>query len=331
MRKIFFKCIILFSCVFLIDFLFLPILIAYSLVSIDYDHYCFDKADILVLGDSHTQRSINSNYKGYPGKVINLSKTGNYTPINYLLYKSYRDDFPPPKIVIISTQMWMFESKTYLGNLFFLRNRDYSLEYLKELFSPREYFTRLKDLKINSVEFSDILKSFIFRIFIRSFTSKKNECIDVKSFIMDRNETVKNQTITSRLAPFKNQDFFDYRTEKFTRSSNINHLNNLYHEKLVSLLAQENVKVILLETPEYFGTTHSTLGKVQFYKDVLNNNLSGDLHLIKHDDFEMDTQNPAYFYDGGYGVLNSHMNINGVEIFQKQLAEKINKILKSDR
>jgi hypothetical protein len=100
-----------------------------------------------------------------------------------------------------------------------------------------------------------------------------------------------------------------------------------YLEKLLEEMDRDNVAVILVGLPDYYGTYKTNFERRDFildlkrwerkYKNVFfyNYNRSFKFPLKKKD----------YFLDGAYGLTNSHLSKIGAQVFNKMLIQDVKK------
>jgi hypothetical protein len=100
-----------------------------------------------------------------------------------------------------------------------------------------------------------------------------------------------------------------------------------YFMKLLDELDRDDVTVILVALPDYYGSFKTNFQMREFinqlksirpkYKKLFIYNYN------RPDQFPLD--NPDYFIDGGYGMTNSHLSISGAKVFDEMLCEDIKK------
>lgn len=324
--KIFVKLSILVGGLLFFDWMLYPRLITIIYDNLSANQYCFkQKADVLVLGDSHTQRSINPNFTDL-FDVYNFSKTGNYLPINYAIYAAYREFNPAPKYVVLSMEPWSFRDKPFLGNYFLVPNKSHGSRYIEEsMLEPKNYFSRLKEFKLNVIENAGFTTEFLLRLISRSLLKKEKECITGKSYVLDRNLSNRDNNIADIKRPghFKVTDY----DHSFSPFSEHNKINLKYFKLLIDQLAQDGVRLVLLESPRFIGASDSIGNVLQFYHDIerIIKNYN-NVFFLKNNFFKINHADPYIFYDGSWGNPNSHLNGKGAAIFNEQFFQWLNKV-----
>lgn len=298
------------SIIIFIDFFVVPKFFTFLLTRINFNYFCYEKADVLVLGDSHTERVLNSKLLG--NKIIqNFSDTGRYLDLNNYIYKEYRDIFPAPEYIVLSTQLWMFKSNSYIGSVTSLNNKKYREEFInKRFFNYSNYFNRLLHLKFNLVENGSFISEAMWRYGLR-LLKQKNHCISGQQdvFADGKNSNSIPNDLLDETRPYDRED---YLTGEYSPYSSLNEINYGYFKMLLDTFQKDGVKVILYETPEFIGSTKSISNKVHFYKDIekITQGYS-NISFVKHNDLGVDEQDPSNFTDGGYGRINSHLSKKG--------------------
>ncbi len=100
-----------------------------------------------------------------------------------------------------------------------------------------------------------------------------------------------------------------------------------YFEKLLEEMDKDDVKVILVALPDYYGTFKTNFERKDFalelkrwgwkYKNVFFYNYNRP--------YEFPLNKEVYFLDGAYGLTNSHLSKIGAEVFNKMLIEDLRK------
>ncbi len=167
------------------------------------------------------------------------------------------------------------------------------------------------------MEHASFTTEFLVRLASRSFLKESNNCITGKQYILDRNPASRENDLSGIKRP-ENFKVVEY-DESYSPYSTENQVNLEYFHLLIKKLAEDKVKVILLETPRFIGASDSVKNISTFYQDVetLTKNYS-NIFFLKSDFFDVDSRDPFIFFDGSWGNPNSHLNGKGASIFNQQ-------------
>ncbi len=304
-----------------IDYFAVPQLFSFLLQKIDYNYFCYKKADVFILGDSHLERVLNS--KLLKNKVIeNFANAGQSLDLDYYIYKEYRDKFSAPEYVVLSTQLWMFKTMSYIAYVTSLTNKEYRKQLIhKRFYNYSNYLNRLRHLKFNLIENGTFISEAIWRFGLRQL-KHRNNCISGQQDVFGNGKN-SNTIATEFLDGTKTYIKNDYLTSRYSPYHNLNEINYSYFIKLLDLFKSDGVKIILYETPEFVGSTKSILNKNKFYDEIekIIKNYP-KVTFVKHNDLGLDENDPSNFTDGGYGQINSHLSKKGADLADVEFVRK---------
>ncbi|MCP4149567.1 MAG: hypothetical protein GY757_17610 [bacterium] len=102
--------------------------------------------------------------------------------------------------------------------------------------------------------------------------------------------------------------------------------------KLLKELEKDNVTVILVGLPDYFGTFKTNFQRKAFVKEMkgFTKNYKNVFFYNYNRPDLFPLRNPDYFFDGGFGMTNSHLSQKGAEHFNLRLLKDIKKHYKRD-
>lgn len=98
-----------------------------------------------------------------------------------------------------------------------------------------------------------------------------------------------------------------------------------YFIKLLEELDNDNVTIVLVGLPDFFGSYKTNYQRDIFIKDlkILKRRFK-KLEVINYNrQYRFNLDNTAYFNDGGYGHTNSHLSQTGAAVFNKLLCEDL--------
>jgi len=99
----------------------------------------------------------------------------------------------------------------------------------------------------------------------------------------------------------------------------------LYLQGLLDALGRDGVPTFMVFIPEYIGSYETNFEQRRFKDDIRRLASSyPKVHVLDFDTPEkFDLMNLELFWDGGWGVTNSHLNDEGMRLFSRQLAAAI--------
>jgi hypothetical protein len=100
-----------------------------------------------------------------------------------------------------------------------------------------------------------------------------------------------------------------------------------YLEKLLEEMNNDNVMVILVGLPDYYGTYKTNFERRDFALDMkrLDWKYKNVFFYNYNRSFKFPLKKKAYFLDGAYGLTNSHLSKIGAEVFNKLLIQEVKK------
>lgn len=252
------------------------------------------KADVLILGNSHATYGIIPSSLNLEGKSsYNFSFNGAGPLFNYDLYNNYlRNCYYRPKLIIYTLSWTNFDSNR-LGRRI---SQDYKYMPWSKAFNISDKFYITSE--------SDILKRFINSIKNKYHAKQANKNIltEYDNGYLPNYGTYQQATHNNRIAV----------NDKTQISSLI---------ELIKLIKQDNIQILLVETPEYITGRKSV--SIEFnnniIKKIANDN---NIEFINYnDEYKSDIN-----YNSNYFTDWEHLNNLGAQEFTSLLAKDIRKL-----
>ena len=321
--KLFFRKVIIFVVIFLLlDMVLVPLFLVTSKKFVHSAYYEIKNADCLIFGASHSSFALNpSIINEYGLTAVNYSKGGHNSVLNYYLYEKYRKEFSPPKVVIISCPYFNFSAETDSETIFNLLSYSEFAGYM---------FSNIFEFKLKLFKYRKILSDMHTQIFKSIFSEKKP--IRKIGYLYDFSPELKNTNLTTNIQiPSDRVVYFkeDYVEDGYSKKDISNKEIIEYFHKLLKILQKDNVFVVLVEIPEYIGTRESILNKEIFYKEVKEEikEYTNTIFINQTEIESFDFEDKTLFFDGGYGLTNSHLSYKGsnqyTKILMNMLGDKI--------
>jgi len=286
-----------------------------------FKRYMKDKRfNTLIFGTSRTYEGIHPYYieKILGQKAFKETFQGKGPKYNYYFYRLYKKYAGTPKVVIYGVDYFIYtltSDRKYMARFdpkwmarFDIKNREKKINYFS---SP-----------LLLVEHKKKIDNFYNNILIRlkEKRSPDQESGSIQDFIDIQEYT------GADLPPKK---VITKRPPKFTRQFYPRSPGEEGHffMDLLDELDRDNVTVVLVLLPDYFGTYKTNFQRNDFiqhlktlkrkYKKLFIYNYNRPRR------FKLD--NPFYFIDGGYGNSNSHLSKKGAREFNNLLAKDLRK------
>lgn len=270
------------------------------------------KFSTLIFGTSRSYEGIHSYYieKLLGQKTFKETFQGKGPKYNYYFYQLYKKYAGIPEVVIYGVDYFIYTvtSDSKWMARFDIENREEKINYFS---SP-----------LLLVEHKEKIDNFHNNVLIRlkEKQSPDEGAESIQDFIDIRKYTgldfPNKKIVTKRPHKYKRQ-FFPRFPGKEGR----------YFMKLLDQLDRDNVTVILVALPDYFGTYKTNFQRKNFI---------GHLKTLKREKKKLyiynynrpqkfPLNNVTYFSDGGYGNSNSHLSKLGARVFNHMLAEDLKK------
>ena len=243
---------------------------------------------------------------------------GQYIDFHNEFYTCYRENFPPPKVILISTPIFMIR-KSDLAPKIYLMNKNQFKKY---------YFSRDNLLSLKLYEYHTLFqKTPVFLYHLLSGKRKK-----IHGYMEENHPELKKKSLnqiksykksTNRIVNYLDSDY------NFNTKNNQDQLNQFH--KILASMQKDGVSVFLIETPEYIGTQETYTERDAFYKD-LQEVISGYTNvtiITQKEIYEIDPTDRSLFSDGGWREINSHLSIKGSKIYTKSIINRITHQLRS--
>jgi hypothetical protein len=322
MLKTIYKITFLFTLLTTFDWFVIPFLTKISYSLIKNTPYCYEKADILAIGDSHLERAIYPDHNSSL-KIMNYAKPGNYQAVVYATYNDYIKNIgSPPKVLLLSAQAWMFKENSKIENYFHLSDKSYGKEYIAKLFSLKASWERFRNLlTTNFVGANKYLESSLLKL----FNNEQSLCVHPHQYSFEKNNRMAKSIVKDKKP--KSYHTLNYVNDGYHINEHLNIQNIIYFKKLLNLLEKDNVLTIFVEAPEFIGSSETFLGKDIFYSE-LEELISNRKKVIiwRNSEFSINPENKNHFYDGGWGITHSHLTPQSARLFTAELVEKITKL-----
>lgn len=267
------------------------------------------QTDVLIMGSSHAQESFNpkSLEEKTPWTFYNLGRARRNVYFNEYYSKFIYSQGHHPKAVVltISYNDLRETSRPYMVPQFVEDKRYFPLLY--------SFLMQKQWTQIRGFFYADLFSSSYRMTCSRMISWLKNKSRDVPYF-PDQSKGYRPDGTQLRAGPRPNSfakypyKVFDFQKESF--------------ERLLQFWQSKNVPVYVLDTPEFAGSRLSALEYdkyVETISSIAKNN--GAIFKSFNDPTKDWVQNSKNFRDGGWGRPNSHMNINGIQYFEKEFLQ----------
>lgn len=284
-------------------------------------HYAITRSDVLILGDSHTSFAFDpAVFADAQLSALNYSRGGHYAEFNEAFYAKYRQLYPPPKVVIISTPYFMFLNGSEANALIALLDwTDLTPYYLRHqsLLAPNFY------------QYGALFQESPL-YFTRWLSGDRNALITY-GYAADLDANFRTKDLTTLPPAVKTAPPIDYLRDGYSKEAWWNRGNLAAFRRLLAHLAADQVTVLLVETPEYQGTQDFVQGKAQFYQEI-----AAEVQAYPTVTFlpqtalpVLDAKDQTLFSDGGYGNGNSHLSYKGSQLYTKAVLELVERQLEA--
>jgi len=266
----------------------------------------------LIFGTSRTYEGIHPYYfeKEIGQKAFKESFQGKGPKYYYYFYQLYKKYAGIPKVVVYGVDYFIYN----------ITSDDRWLARFKNII-PREnidYFSPALLL----VKYKKTIDEFFNNLLI--LLKEKDDPDDWENYYDDFNhmQEYTGAALSGKGPQAKRPD--KYIRQFFFRFPGI---EGHYFEKLLEEMDRDDVSVILVGLPDYYGTYKTNFERRDFanelkrweqkYKNVIFYNYNRT--------YKFPLQKKAYFLDGAYGLTNSHLSKIGAEVFDKMLIEDLGK------
>jgi hypothetical protein len=277
--------------------------------------YVSDKEfSTLIFGTSRAYEGIHPVYieQELGEKAYKETFQGKGPKYNYYFYKVYKKYAGVPKVVIYGVDYFVYtviSDPKWMSRFDIDQTEEEKIDYFSSPLLLLEYKEKIDNFHNNVlIHFQELQAS----------RKKKEDCLQ-DFFDMDNYTGIEipdKKLIGKRPRRYERQ-FFPRPPGKEGR----------YFEKLIEELAADNVTVILVGLPDYFGSYKTNFEREEFllnlkriareYKSVYIYNYNRPRNF--------DLRNPDYFNDGGYGQTNSHLSKTGAKEFNRILCQDLKK------
>ena len=311
---------------FLVGFKVLDLLLPYAfLVGISVaevkSHYAIAPADVLILGDSHTSSALDPALFAHAHlSALNYSRGGHYAEFNEAFYAKYRQRYPPPKAVIISTPYFMFRNGSEANALIALLDwTDITTYYLRHqaLLAPNFY------------QYGALFQES--PLYVMRWLSGDRNALITYGYAADLDANFRTKDLTTVPPAVKTATPIEYARDSYAKDVWGNQGNLAAFQRLLAQLAADQVTVLLVETPEYQGTQDFVHGKAQFYQEI-----EAEVQAYPNVTFlpqsalpVLDPQDKTLFSDGGYGNGNSHLSYKGSQLYTEAVLQVVKRQLEA--
>ncbi len=318
----------------LFDFLAIPRIVL--LLNEHFDlrqYYCrVESADIIVLGDSHTSFAISPDVLRKKGhSCMNYSKGGHYNSFNYFFYKVYREKFKKPEFAIVSVPVFFLKAPDFEDLPRLTGSEGLRIMIEESSLDPASYAGMVGNLEVNLYKYRFALTEGVFWGLYGKIrgTGNRKALYTPIGYATNTNSSFRTETLLTnkRVQEIeKNWDgrYIDYPESDFYINSDENREKLRYFVELLDLLNKDGVKVLLVETPEYISTLRYVKNREDFYKGVsgIAAEYSNVVFIPQYEIKSIDNSKPELFFDGGKGVLNSHLSFEGSILYTEELYDR---------
>ncbi len=261
----------------------------------------------IILGTSRTLEGI---HPVYFSSLLNQNaykeaQFGKGPKYNYLFYKFYKKHCGVPKVLIYGMDYFMFNLDSrirWLHRFNHQENKDYFGNFLM-----------LLKYKKNIDDFTDIMLEKL-----KQGLGESGNLVPLRDFVkIQKYRGVDFEKI--RIDSERPDRFKHFRYHKFPG------VEGDYFLKLLEECQKDEVKVILVFIPNYYGTNVTNIQRQLFYEDIhkivkpFDNINIYNYNKIK----KFPLKNREYFLNGGYGLTNSHLSKKGAALFNRKFLKDI--------
>ena len=266
----------------------------------------------LIFGTSRTYEGIHPYYieEKLNQKAFKESYVGKGPKYNYYFYKLYKKYAGIPKVVIYGVDYFIYAvgSDPKWMSRFDINTGDEKIDYLSNPLLLVKYKKKI----------DNFLNNILIRLKVEMGPKISKESL--QDFIDIQNYTglmVKNKKLVTE--PYKN-----YKRQVYIRSPG---KEGDYFKKLLDELERDQVTVILVALPDYFGSFKTNLHRHNFVLHLreLKHKYKNLFFYNYNRPRKFPLNNTEYFNDGGYGETNSHLSQKGAKVFNERLVKDIKK------
>jgi len=261
----------------------------------------------LILGTSRTYEGIHPRYflEILGENVYKEAQPGKGPKYNYYFYQFYRKQVGIPYIIIYGVDYFTFNIES--GNRWLSR---FNYRSEADYFMPGMMLLKYKK-KINEF-IATVIES------LKTVLERKNNASTKKDFIEIQNYLGVNPK-KSNVISGKPEHFKRFRYHKSPG------IEGEYLISLLELFYRDNVTVVLVMLPDYYGTNLSNINKRIFIRDIRNlADGFSNIQLYNYNSIQkFPLDRTEYFLNGGYGLTNSHLSRKGAHLFNRILLDDI--------
>jgi hypothetical protein len=287
------------------------------------------EGDALVLGSSRARYAFAQNILSarLNHRVFKETQAGQFPKFNYFYYRNFRAKMGPPKFVFYGLDYFVFEKKSAPGQVARL--------------GP---VVRLETLEPRGAvnEASPLLSrvSWLFRL--------KPEIDEYAAYIIgldredgpeadpDETASTKRETGAMRRAvpprPVQGPAIARPARWRLRPYRPYPGVEGSYLKALLDDLDKDRVWTFLVIIPDHEGTNAVNYETLKFRRDM--EKLAGRYARVRVLDLntpdKFDLADPAKFWDGGWGISNCHLSVEGRLDFTEKLAVEVNRILRME-
>jgi hypothetical protein len=286
---------------------------------------------ILILGTSRSYYGFDDDVLSsiLKAKIYKQAQPGNYPQYNYYFYQKYKTTFPKPRLVIYGLDYFIFERESINLELVRLDNtiqlKKMNPQGVSNPSSP--WLSRaswLYRLKPKTDEFIADLWKF----------DRKPEEAEVHPAA---SQPGKEKKLELKRKSRRGMPRGAFGPKPRTWPKSFYHSfpgeEGVFLKRLLDELDQDGVPAFLVFIPEYIGSYETNFEQEKFKRDIRQ--LVTPYEKLRVLDFnnleKFDLNNSRLFWNGGWGVSNSHLNDKGARLFSRKLAMDMKRILKSDQ
>lgn len=284
-------------------------------------HYAITPADVLILGDSHTSSAFDpAVFADAQLSALNYSRGGHYAEFNEAFYAKYRQLYPPPKVVIISTPYFMFLNASETN----------ALVALLDGADLTAYYSRHQKLSApNFYQYGALFQEI--PLYLGRWLRGEQNALITYGYAADLDPNFRTKDLTTVPPATKTAPPIEYVRDGYSKNAWWNQGNLAAFQRLLAQLAADQVMVLLVETPEYQGTQDFVHGKAQFYQEVeAEAQAYSTVTFLPQTALPvLDAKDQTLFSDGGYRNGNSHLSYKGSQLYTKAVLELIQRKLEA--
>jgi len=263
--------------------------------------------DTLILGTSRTFEAVHPFYfeKLLQREAYKEAYLGRSPLYDYHFYRFFKRVVGKPKVVVYGADYFMFSLNS---------DKRWLTKFEKDR-RPLRLFEDPSSLLKNKKEIEDFLNDLRAALegnIERRVMRPNRDFPGIQTHI--GREPVPGRIVTARPEKFSLASYHPYPG-----------MEGPYLMELMKELAEDDVQLIFITIPEYFGTYETNFERQKFLRDI-SRLIKGypNAHLYdfnRPDVFPLDKA--EYFINGGWGRTNSHLSKKGAEAFGRILLEKI--------